>query len=244
MSPPRCSRLGCQPAPWREFLGRGNRSQLLRRGDAPPIGVADCQTSRISGADSDHESHQARPASFDEAADDNRLRAGDLFFLMLWLQSQMADLLIFATCPHLIGPFLSESAVMPREFVRQRFLMTGKSFTTVKSEFVAQIRNSLMDADTDDLDHVTVVRNALAHSHVALSRPYFLYRPSRGQAQEARILRTLRLQPSPESSDPMVLKLEVTQDRYEEEIARIKRLDEVCFARISTVVDVSHSRIR
>ncbi len=192
----------------------------------------------------DDESTQGGPASLGEPADANRLRAGDLFFLTLWLQSQMADLLIFASSPGLVGPFLREPTVMPQEFVRQRFLMTEKSFTTVKNEFLTRFRKLLTDAEISDLDHLSVVRNALAHSHVSLSRDYFLYRPSGGQPREAEIVRTLRLQPSPESADPIVLKLMVTQDRYEQEFARIKRLDEVCFARIATDVGVSHSRIR
>ncbi len=156
----------------------------------------------------------------------------------------MSDLLIFAARPDLVGRFLSEPANMPREFVSQRFLMTEKPFTLVQRQFVSRFAGSLTNVDVSDLEYLGVVRNALAHSLVSIDREHFLYRPTGGQQREAKILRTLELQPGPESADPIVLKLTFTQERYLEDFARIRRLDEGCFARIATEVGVIHSRIR
>lgn len=179
-----------------------------------------------------------------ETYDSNRIRAGDFFLLSLWLQGQMVDLLTFAARPDLVGPFLEHPSTMPRDFVKERFRRQAESFAGIKDQFVEQFRELVRPSEEADLGYIAVVRNAIAHSHVSLARDYLLYRPTGGVRREAAILRDAELQPRDGAADPMIIKLTFDEPRYGAHIARVKRVDEECFARVSSHLGVTHSRIR
>ena len=130
-----------------------------------------------------------------ETSDENRVRAGDLFMMFLWLQGQMADLLTFAAHPDLVTPFLEVPATMPQHFVNERFKRQAQSFSAIKDEFVEAFKDLVTPVDIVDLSYIAVVRNAIAHSHVSLARDYLLYRPTGGSTRKAEILRAAQLKP-------------------------------------------------
>lgn len=173
----------------------------------------------------------------------NLQRAGELFVLSLWIQSQMADLGIFATRPDLVGPFLSHPATVPEEFAALRLQAWQKDFGNVKARFVKSCAEWITESDTADLDFLHALRNAIAHSHVSMGRGYFLYRPT--TKKELQVMDDLQLAPREGAASPPVVKVAFYDDAYYLRcFSVIKRLDEACMARVAAELGVIHSRIR
>lgn len=170
-------------------------------------------------------------------------RAGEVFLLSLWLQGQMSDLLVLHEHRELIAPFVADPAVMPAEFVQLRTAAWERDFAPVAADFIAAFGGDIEQQDRADLTYLGALRNAIAHAHVSIARPYLLYRPQ--QAREGRVLDALKVQPRSGASEPPLLKLDFTDDaRYLGDFERIARLDRGCFARVAASVGVPHSRIR
>jgi hypothetical protein len=175
----------------------------------------------------------------------NIQRAGELFIYSIWLQGQMSDLIILKKNPRFIDDFLNNPSRIPKEMHQQRVKYWEKQFHTVKKEFKQVVSNMLREDELNDLESVYHIRNAIAHSHISLGRDYMLFRPARGARQEQEIKKIFGLTPIEDQSAPMVLKLTFYDDeRYLHEFNRLKRLDEVCFKRISNNIGIPHSRIR
>lgn len=173
----------------------------------------------------------------------NMLRAGELFVLTLWLQSQMGDLLIFRNHPVLLDGFHATPARVPDAVHALRLPNWENDFTPIKSAFIEAFSTVLTPQDVQDLEYVAAIRNAIGHSHVSIGRDYFLYRPRQRSEQVA--LEALRPRTVEGQSDPIVVKLAFYRDEeYLRTFAIIKRLDEDCFKRVSDVVGVEHRRIR
>ena len=179
-----------------------------------------------------------------ETNDGNRLRAGDFFLLSLWFPGQMADLLTFAARPDLVAPFLANRSPMPEDFVAERFRSQERSFATTKDEFLKVFQDVVTPSEEADLEYIAVVRNAIAHSHVSFERDYLLYRPTGGVRREAAILGGGQMQRRAGAAEPMIVKLTFDEPRYLADVARVRRLDEACFARVARHLGVTHPRIR
>ena len=175
----------------------------------------------------------------------NIKRAGELFIYSVWLQGQMSDLIILKKNPEYIEDFVNNPSRIPKLIHQQRVKYWEKQFHSVKEEFKKVFSNMLLEDELNDLESVYHIRNAIAHSHVSLGRDYMLFRPARGARQEQEIKETFGLTPIEDESDPMMLKLTFyDDDRYLRTFNQIKRLDEVCFERLSNNIGIPHSRIR
>jgi hypothetical protein len=180
-----------------------------------------------------------------DKAEINILRAGEFFIYTLWIQSQMADLIILKKNPDIVDDFISNPSRIPQVMFDERVQYWEKQFFQVKEEFETIFSGIISDDDRKDLAAIYYLRNAIAHSHVSLGRDYFLYRPARGEAQEQDIKSTLGLSPKPDQADPMILKMSFyDDDKYFFDFNRIKRLDESCFKVIAESIGIPHSRIR
>ena len=171
--------------------------------------------------------------------------AGNLFMHSVWLQGQMSDLIILKKHPEFIEDFVNNPSRIPKLMLQQRLKYWEKQFHAVKDEFKQVFSDMLREEELNDLECVYHIRNAIAHSHISFGRDYMLFRPARGFRQEQEIRETFGLTPIEDESDPMVLKLAFyDDDRYLHNLNTIKRLDEVCFKRLSNSVGIPHSRIR
>lgn len=180
----------------------------------------------------------------DSSSDDNLIRAGEIFMHTVWIQGQMADLLIFDERPDLVAPFLATPESMPADFVDLRATKWQDDFTPIKNAFVTKFQRLLTADDESDLDYLNALRNAIAHSHVSLGRPYALYRP-RSKSEQATIAALgITTQPT-DAHEPPIVKLDLGSDAaYRVTFDRIKRIDEKCLARVADHLGVTHSRIR
>jgi hypothetical protein len=182
--------------------------------------------------------------AIEESFDSNLRRVGEIFVYTLWIQSQMADLVVFARAPGEIEGFVATPAEVPRSVMDLRLAHWEGDFQPLKSTFVDLFADLLTEQDRADLDFIAAYRNAIGHSHVSIGRGYFLYRPR--TRSEGSALAALQLESPPdEASDPPVVKVDLSDDeRYLTVFGVIKRLDEDCFERVAIKVGVPHSRIR
>jgi hypothetical protein len=163
----------------------------------------------------------------------------------VWLQGQMSDLIILKKHPEFIEDFVNNPSRIPKLMHQQRVKYWEKQFHAVKEEFKQVFSDMLREDELNDLESVYHIRNAIAHSHISLGRDYMLFRPARGARQEQEIKETFGLTPIEDESDPMMLKLTFyDDDRYLHNFNQLKRLDEVCFERLSNSIGIPHSRIR
>jgi len=175
----------------------------------------------------------------------NIQRAGELFIYSVWLQGQMSDLILLKKNSEYIDDFVNNPSRIPEPMHKQRVKYWEKQFHTVKEEFKQVFSDVLREEELKDLEYVYHIRNAIAHSHVSLGRDYMLFRPARGARQEQEIKEALDLTSIEDEAFPMTLKLTFYDDRrYLHDFSRIKRLDEVCFERLSSSIGIPHSRIR
>jgi hypothetical protein len=181
----------------------------------------------------------------DDAHDEATLNlrcAGEIFMYTIWLQSQMSDLLILKKNPGLIPAFVANEARVPPELTQLRAKYWERDLGRIKKEFETEFDDVLSSQDRRDLAALPYLRNAIGHANVSLGRPYMLYRPA-GEKKEHEVMRALGLGPA--KSKPMMMKLEFHKDGpYNNAVALIKRLDEVCFERVSQSIQVPHRRIR
>jgi hypothetical protein len=178
-------------------------------------------------------------------ATNNLTRAGEYFIYSIWLQSQMADLIILKNHPEFISEFVNFPSQIPSAMGECRITYWEKQFYAVKEEFRNVFADLLDEIDNKDLEFVYQMRNAIAHSHISLGREYLLFRPARGEQKEKDLIDTFNLQPREGEAIPMVLKLTFDNDEiYFRHFNHIKRLDEVCFERLSNIIGFPHSRIR
>jgi hypothetical protein len=120
-----------------------------------------------------------------------------------------------------------------------------QQFASVIEELMSLYDASLVPQDRRDMKFLLMTRNSIAHAHVSLARTYMLYRPSGGERKEREIVGTLGIAPGPDAAKPFMLKLEFHVDRnYYSAFDAIKRLDEVCFERLSQSIGVPHGRMR
>ncbi len=178
-------------------------------------------------------------------ADINIKRAGEFFIYSIWIQNQMTDLIILKNNPDIIDEFCSSPKIIPHKMSASRTLYWEKYFAQIKTEFIELFSNQLDEENIKDLNAIYHIRNAIAHSHISLGRDYLLYRPARGERQENDIRQSLEIPPREGAANPTILKLSFNDDNeYLKDFNRIKRLDEICFERIASELNIPHSRIR
>jgi len=157
----------------------------------------------------------------------------------------MADLIILKKNPQFIKDFLYSPSRIPRLMHLERVKYWEKQFYVIKEEFKKTFSYILREDELNDLEALYHIRNAIAHPHVSLGRDYILFRPARGLSQEREIKRVFGLTPIQDESDPMMLKLTFqNDDRYFRTFSLFKKLDEICFERLSSSIGIPHSRIR
>jgi hypothetical protein len=173
----------------------------------------------------------------------NIQRGGEFFIYSLWLQSQMADLIILNRYPKIVSDFVGRPERVPDLMSQERAVYWQFDFHRIKTDFTDTFLIS--NLHKTDLEAVYHIRNAIAHSQISIGREYFLYRPARGETQEQNIISSLELSSVEDQSNPMMLKLSFyNDDQYMKDFSRIKRLDEDCFKGIAGTIGIPHSRIR
>jgi hypothetical protein len=141
------------------------------------------------------------------AVDNNILNAGEFFMKSLWIQGQMADLIILKKHPKIRRRFVERMARIPTTLRDCRMLYWQKEFSAVKDEFERQFSSLLSSAARDDLMATYLLRNTIAHSHVSLAREFLFYRPS-GKGRKTQVMmKAFNLSRSPDSAKPTLFKL-------------------------------------
>ena len=162
----------------------------------------------------------------------------------LWLQSQMADLLILNMDKTLVEELMNDSSRIPQRMMKARFQYMRKNFDIVLTEFKKAFKAVLSCVDIRDLEKIKLLRDMIAHSHVSVKRQFLLHRPN-NQNKLEHIKRKFELEEIPDRSDPPQVKLDFgNDDRFLKDFELIKRIDEDCFPRVAKHVGISHSRIR
>ncbi len=172
------------------------------------------------------------------------VRAGEFFMYTLWLQSQMADLLILNKDRTLVEERMNDSSRIPQRMVMARAQYMHKNFDLVLTEFKKAFKKVLSNDDVCDLAKIRLLRDMIAHSHVSVGREFLLHSPNHRSKLE-HIKRHFALGEIPNQPEPPQMKLDFgNNDRFLNDFALIKRIDEDCFAKVAQLVGISHSRIR
>lgn len=177
-----------------------------------------------------------------EDAIQNMRNAAHVFICTVWLQGQMSDLVILKTHPHLVRDFVSAVRV-PDAFHAIRVRYWEKDFSQVKRELFDVFRAELAESEKRDIEQIFQLRNAIAHAHISAGRPYMLFRPS-SNSRERSMIEAFNTAQREEFARPTLFKLQFTEELFQRVSDQIGRIDQVCFARLSDVVGVQHSRIR
>ena len=171
-------------------------------------------------------------------------RAGEFFMYSLWLQSQMADLLILRKDRDLVEEFMNDSSKIPQSMVKARAQFMHKDFGNVLADFKSAFEKVLNSDDVCCLNRIRRFRDMIAHSHVSVARPYLLHSPKHEKRLEY-IKKDFGLKENPNPPEPPQIALKFGEDeRFLNDFELIKRIDEDCFARVAKHVGISHSRIR
>jgi hypothetical protein len=179
-----------------------------------------------------------------DTPEQNMVNAGLIFVYSVWLQSQMCDLVIARRHPDLVPAFVGSPTRVPPPFHKLRAKYWELSFDQVVHKFAEAFKGELHADEKTDLNHVCVIRNMIGHAHISGGRDYMLYRPAGGKRERA-VVAALDLQPMPDQSNPLMIKLEFWRPEvFRAMFDRIERLDQECFARLAKLVDLPHSRIR
>ena len=175
----------------------------------------------------------------------NMVNAGIVFMFTVWIQGQMADLVIFKKNPGLIPDFVENPNRVPNEFHQIRVKYWEKKFGEVKNKFKDCFPDILTNDEKNDIEEIYRLRNMIAHAHVSVGRDYMLYRPYGDQKHEQKLIDDLNLQPIDNQSDPMVIKIELWQeDRFKNASDLIERFEQVTLKKIADSIRIPHSRIR
>ncbi len=172
-------------------------------------------------------------------------RAGYFFICTVWIQSQLSDLIILKKNPHLVEEFVANPAQIPTVMGQQRIILWQKMFAKIVEEFENLFKNEISAQCSKDLQTIMHLRNAIAHAHVSLGRPYLLYRPD-SQPKLDQIVSDLQvIVPSNDVHDPIVLKLNFSDEKiYNQNFDAITRLDQQHLRSIAELIGISHSRVR
>lgn len=179
-----------------------------------------------------------------EKPEENLVNAGILFMFSVWLQSQMVDLIIFGKNPGLVGNFVANPKRVPGDVHQLRAKYWERDFGQIKTEFLKVFTNRLSSTEVEDIEHVYHLRNMIGHAHVSIGRDYMLFRPG-GAHREKAVIDALKPNPIKDQSNPVMFKLEFWRpDTFKAFSDLMERIDQRCFARLSTDLGVPHGRIR
>lgn len=172
------------------------------------------------------------------------LNAGIIFMFTAWMQSQMADLVIFKNNPDLISDFVASPKRVPKKFHAIRVKYWEKQFGEVKNEFKICFSEILTDDEKSDVEEIYHIRNMIAHAHVSIGRDYMLYRPNSDRREE-KLINDLNLKPVEDQSDPMILMIEFwRKDRFKSASDLIERFEQITLKKVADKLGLPHARIR
>lgn len=176
----------------------------------------------------------------------NLLRSGEYFMYSIWIQGQLSDLTILNRNKNIINDFVYNKEKISLIFKEERIKFWEKDFGEVKEAFENEFKDMLTDQVKADLDTIFYIRNAIAHSHVSIARPYLFYRAGKPKIEE-KFRKSLDILNKDNSNlnTPSVFKLDFSNDEiYFHNFEALKRLDEDFLEKICSHLNVPHERIR
>jgi hypothetical protein len=153
----------------------------------------------------------------------NILRTGEYVVYSIWLQNQLADLIIFHTNKQILEAFLTNPDVIPESLAQARLQYLEKSFAQIKTEFEDTFGTSIPDQAKMDLHTIAFLRNAIDHARVSLTVSYITYKSNVGDATQ----------------------LDFSDDKvYFDNFSAIQRLDIDFLDKLCLKLGVPHGKIR
>ena len=153
----------------------------------------------------------------------NLLRAGEYMMYSIWLQNQLADLIIFHRNKPILDEFLVNPDVVPPALQEERLKFLAKDFSQIKTEFEVEFTTSISEQTKADLHTVSFLRNALEHARVSLATSYLTYKSNTGDSTQI------------DFSDDKV---------YFDNFSAIQRLDIDSLDKLCLRIGVPHRKIR
>ena len=157
------------------------------------------------------------------------VRHGQLLMASLWLQSQMVGLISLDDSPDLLARCKTDNGRhLPTELGRASLdMLETYSSETLRKEFERRFRSRLSEQLREDLEWVTVYRDALSHGYVSLRQQIvgqhqerIFWSPRKSEARDKQLERLLR---RPRRDGHYVV-IDLSRIEFEEGIARVCRL--------------------
>ena len=157
------------------------------------------------------------------------VRHSQLLMASLWLQSQMVGLISLHDSPELLSRCKEDNGRhLPAEIGRASLEMLEKySSETLRKEFERRFRSRLSDQLREDLEWVTIYRDALSHGYVSLRQQIvghhqerIFWSPRKSEARDKQLERLFGRPPK----DGQYVVIDLSRIEFEEGIARVCRL--------------------
>jgi len=165
--------------------------------------------------------------------------AGHLLVLMIWVQNVMTDLIIVKEDESILDSFNYESERI--EFRDKRIEYWQKSFPEIKKKFI-ELFPSISERHSDKLLQLQHIRDFFAHARYSLKFPLIRYQPTatrRDLVEKVSILTKV-----PYSSENTFLKVELTEEKYNEIYDFLMIFENEIFPEIGEQLNIDINRFK
>lgn len=176
----------------------------------------------------------------------NLSRVGEYMVYSIWIQNQLADLIILNRNKNIIEDFINTKEIVPLILKEERYKFWEKDFKDIKKEFEEEFVDTLTKQARADLNTIYYLRNAIAHSSISLARSYLLYKPKNEKIlQSFKESLTIKNEDASDLNMPTIIKIDFSNDEiYFHNFSAIKRMDEIFLKNLCEKISIPHERIR